>query len=287
MFSLYLKWPSVASGRLWRNIYRGGGFRRRLDVGQRTVAAPREKKGPVFDLELQHQELDSKLVPGERRNPRLRVENLREEAPVSKMTFNNKDYEVDEYGYLAPPEQWDEDFALGMAKALKIDSGLIESHWRIIRYLRKKFIEENSVPLVAQACLDNDIDLLELRVLFPTGYHRGACKIAGINYRYLPPPPTPRLPAYKLDEIGFLADSRDWDLDFVEHMMKELGGGSPTERHLDVIRYLRDYYERHQDIPTVYEACAANNLSHKELLALFPDGYRRGACRLAGLPSFG
>ncbi len=206
---------------------------------------------------------------------------------MGKVTFKNKDYLVDEHGYLAPPEQWDEDFALGMAKTLKFDSGLTEPHWRIIRYLRRKFVEEKSIPLVAHVCLDNDIDISELRVLFPTGYHRGACRIAGLNYRYLPAPPPPRLPAYKLDELGFLADYRDWNVDFVEHMMKEMGGGAPSEKHWDVIRYLRDYYENHHDIPTVYEACEANNLSHKKLLELFPEGYRRGACRLAGLPFFG
>lgn len=205
---------------------------------------------------------------------------------MGKVRFNDKEYEVDEHGYLSPPEQWDEDFAEGQAAALGIHSGLTERHWQIIHYLRRKFIEEKTVPLVARTCLDNDIALQELRSLFPTGYHRGAVKIAGVNYRYLPAPPPPRKPPYKLDELGFLADFNTWDLDFVEYMMKEQGAGSPTDRHWDIIRYLRDYYERHQNIPTVYEACSANDLSLKELMELFPEGYRRGACRLAGLPFF-
>jgi tRNA 2-thiouridine synthesizing protein E len=203
---------------------------------------------------------------------------------LANLKLKNKDYQVDEHGYLSPPEQWDDDFAMGMAETLGISSGLSEWHWKIIRYLRKKFVEEKTVPITARACLDNGINLQELRSLFPTGYHRGACKIAGINYRFLPAPTIPKKPQYKLDEIGFLADFDAWDLGFVEYMMKELGGGSPTGRHWDVIRYLRDYYQEHRNIPSVYEACSANDLSLKELTELFPDGYRRGACRLAGLP---
>jgi tRNA 2-thiouridine synthesizing protein E len=194
---------------------------------------------------------------------------------VSKVRFKNKDYEVDEHGYLAPPEQWDEDFALGLAEALGMGSELTEKQWRTIRYLRDKFVEEKTVPLVAQVCVDNAISLSELRSLFPTGYHRGAVKIAGINYRYLPVrAPTVR-PSYKLDEMGFLEDFKAWDLDFVEQMMAELGRGSPTGRHWDIIRYLRDCYGERRKIPSVYEACTANNMSLKELMELFPDGYRR------------
>ncbi len=206
---------------------------------------------------------------------------------MATVKLENKDYQVDEHGYLYPPEQWDEDFANGMAAALGISSGLTERHWKILRYLRKKFIEEKTVPLAAHMCLDNDTTLQELRSLFPSGYHRGACKIAGINYRFLPVPAAAKKPRYKLDELGFLVDFTAWDLDFVEYMMKELGRGSPTDRHWDVIRYLRDYYEQHHNLPTVYEACTTNDFSLKDLLELFPDGYRRGACRLAGLPFYG
>ncbi len=203
---------------------------------------------------------------------------------MATLKIKNRDYQVDEHGYLYPPDQWDENFACGMAEAFGISSGLNERHWKLLRYLRKKFVEENTVPLAARACLDNDITLQELRALFPAGYHRGACKIAGINYRFLPVPAAAKKHRYKLDELGFLVDFTVWDLDFVDYIMKELGGSSATEEHWNVIRYLREYYEQHRNIPTVYEACAANHLSLKDLMKLFPDGYRRGACRLAGLP---
>jgi tRNA 2-thiouridine synthesizing protein E len=138
--------------------------------------------------------------------------------------------------------------------------------------------------------------LSELRSLFPAGYHRGVCKVAGINYRFMyetnywltyetAPPVKPR---YELDELGFLADYRQWDEDFVELALSQRDPPvSPTERHFQVVRYLRDYYVIQGSIPTVYEVCSANRLTLEELHDLFPAGYRRGACRSAGLPFFG
>lgn len=214
---------------------------------------------------------------------------------MSTVSFKNKTYRLDEHGFLDPPEQWDEDFAAGMASLLGIRSGLSERHWQMIRYLRRKFLEERTVPVVVKACLDNGMSLAELRSRFPTGYHRGACKIAGINYRFMyetnvwltyetAPPAKPR---YRLDRLGFLEDHREWDEHFPEFMLNELGrSGTLSEKHWAVIRYLRSYYERLRNIPTVYETCTENHLSMDELRDLFPEGYRRGACRLAGLPFF-
>ena len=78
----------------------------------------------------------------------------------------------------------------------------------------------------------------------------------------------------------------------VENRLDSLMGqlsppSTPTDRHLQVIGFLRDYYTVNRMIPTVFEACSANDLSLEELRGLFPAGYRRGACRMAGLPFLG
>lgn len=215
---------------------------------------------------------------------------------MNTVTFKGTKYTLDRHGFLDPPGQWDEGFAEAMAKSLGIVSGLTDRHWKIIRYLRHKFVEENTVPVVVKACLDNGMSLAELRARFPTGYHRGACKIAGINYQFMyetnvwltyetAPPAKPR---YKLDRLGFLEDYRDWDEDFPEFIMNELNRvWSLTDRHWSVIRYLRSYFSEHEILPTVYDTCTECSLTLEDLLDLFPDGYRRGACRLAGLPFFG
>ena len=96
---------------------------------------------------------------------------------MSSVVFKNTAYLLDDHGFLDPPEQWDEDFAEGMAKMVGIRSGLTDRHWEFIHYLRHKFLEENTVPVLVMACADQRMRLSELRSLFPTGYHRGACKI--------------------------------------------------------------------------------------------------------------
>lgn len=215
---------------------------------------------------------------------------------MSTVAFKGKTYQLDAHGFLDPPKQWDEDFAEGMAKLVGITAGLTERHWQLINYLRHKFLDENTVPVLVMACADNHMRLSELRSLFPTGYHRGVCKVSGINYKFMwetnywltyetAPPAKPR---YKLDELGFLEDFEEWDEDFVELAMSQREPPvAPTERHHQIVRYLRDYYAANRTLPTVYETCSANDLSLEELRELFPAGYRRGACRVAGLPFYG
>jgi TusE/DsrC/DsvC family sulfur relay protein len=215
---------------------------------------------------------------------------------MGTVAFKGKSYHLDDHGFLNPPEQWDERFAEGMAKMVGVRPGLSERHWGFISYLRGKFLDEKMVPVVVLACADNKMRLSELRSLFPTGYHRGACKIAGINYQFMydlnlwltyetGPPLKPR---YSLNQLGFLENPESWDDEFVEEMMGKLHPpGIPTDRHFQVLRYLRDYYVVNGLLPTVYEACTASDLTLEELRELFPAGYRRGACRLAGLPFMG
>jgi tRNA 2-thiouridine synthesizing protein E len=182
-----------------------------------------------------------------------------------------------------------------MAKQIGIYEGLTEEHWKFINYLRKKFLEENTVPVVVYACADNNLKLQDLRRLFPTGYHRGACKIAGINYKFMFNSnhwltyETPRLLSskYKMTSTGFLENFEDWTEDFAHYIISEwkLPSGL-TEMHRQIIQYLRDFYKKNKNIPTVFETCENNQLKLNQLLELFPEGYRRGACRVAGLPLF-
>lgn len=211
------------------------------------------------------------------------------------MTFGQRTYTLDEHGFLFPPDQWDEAFAEGMARLQEIHGGLTEEHWSIIRYLRKKYRDENTVPLLVFACADNHIRLSKLRSLFPTGYHRGACRIAGINFEFIKQDniwhtyetPPPRSPKYAVTDLGFLEQFDKWDEGFAHQNIAgwKLPHGL-TDRHREIIHYLRDYYRENGNIPTVYQTCKANDLDVQELYDLFPEGYRRGACRIAGLPFF-
>jgi tRNA 2-thiouridine synthesizing protein E len=202
-------------------------------------------------------------------------------------------YTLDRHGFLDPPDQWDEAFAEGLAETLGIYGGLRDDHWKLISYLRKKFIHEQEVPVVVFACVDNGLRLSKLRSLFPTGYHRGACKIAGINYAFLYNSNiwhtyesyTYAEAEHAVTPLGFLVDFDSWNERFASLVVKEwdLPDGL-SDGHREVIAILRDRYAVTGVVPTVYETCKASGLDLASLRALFPAGYRRGACRAAGLP---
>ena len=212
------------------------------------------------------------------------------------VTFGEgKTYTLDQFGFLAPPEQWDEEFANGMARLQGIYDGLTKEHWDFITYIREKFLTEKSLPLLVLACADNNLRLGKLKSLFPTGYFRGACRIAGLSYEFLCDvnilhtyEAASRLkPEYEITAQGFLEHFHQWNERFANLVGSEwnLPHGL-TSKHWDVIRFLRTYYQAMSKIPIVYEVCQAHNLDINDLQELFPEGYRRGACRIAGLPFF-
>jgi len=218
-------------------------------------------------------------------------------APGEKtVTFGQgKVYSLDEYGFLAVPEQWDEDFADGMARLQGVYDGLTKDHWDFLSYIRQKFLTEKNLPLMVMACADNHLRLGKLKALFPTGYFRGACRIAGLSFKFLCDAnlwhtyeTAPRLkPEFEMTSQGFLADFSRWNERFAELLASEwnLPDGL-TQRHWEIIRFLRSYYQALNNIPTVFEICQAHGLELHDLDQLFPEGYRRGACRIAGLPFF-
>jgi len=217
--------------------------------------------------------------------------------PASRgVTIGDRTYTLDQHGFLDPPEQWSEAFAVGMAREVGIYTGLNEEHWRIIRYLRRRFREDETVPYVVTACMDNGVRIGRLRHLFPSGYMRGACRLAGIDFEFLRSVNilltfenySTLISQFKCSETGYLEDFEGWDVRFAAYVASDwnLPQGL-TDTHRQVIDYLRDYYRRQRTVPTVFETCKENGLTIDALEALFPEGYRRGACRSAGLPFFG
>ncbi len=97
--------------------------------------------------------------------------------------YKGKTYEVDTQGFLIDYNQWDEDFAQGMAPNVNIPGALTEKHWDLIRFIRDSFKQTGECPLVYKTCKANRLSAKGLKELFPTGYMRGACKLAGITHR--------------------------------------------------------------------------------------------------------
>lgn len=216
---------------------------------------------------------------------------------MAKLCYNNRDYEVDEKGFLLNFDSWDDDFAEGMSSELSIPDRLTSEHWDVIRFIRKTYEDSGRCPLVYETCRINGLRLRDLRRLFPTGYLRGACKLAGITYKegYLGQTYFP-LEAedlntisfdktYETDVRGFLVYPDEWDVYFAVFRAYDMKipGGKLTEKHWTIIRFLRDQWDQKKVIPTVYDTCEATGIPLEELEELFPDGYHRGAVKIAGL----
>jgi tRNA 2-thiouridine synthesizing protein E len=221
----------------------------------------------------------------------------REGGRLPSLRFGNKTYEIDDQGFLLRPDQWDEDFAEGMAPKVDIKNGLTASHWRVLRFIRDTYSQSGTCPMVHETCKALGLITLDLSILFPTGYLRGACKLAGLTYRtqdvqpsWLPKERLSRVSTpmddrvYRVTLWGYLVDPSEWDEDFAVHKSREMKMPGPlTEKHWQIIRFLRKKHEQTGRVPTVYEVCSAVQIEIDELGRLFPDGYHRGVVKLAGL----
>ncbi len=87
----------------------------------------------------------------------------------------------------------------------------------------------------------------------------------------------------QFDEEGFLKDPSQWDEDLARRIAAE-EGIELTERHWDVIRFMRAEYEKTGQVPTIRRLKNAGGIPTKELYALFPNGPAKRAARIAGLP---
>ena len=155
-------------------------------------------------------------------------------------------------------EEWDENFAEGMALQLKIPQGLTKEHWDVINWIRRYFLEKGVCPNIYETCRGCGLRIGEMRKLFPTGYWRGACKLAGLvsGGAHLGPAFDPAfLPetmpfmdaynkTYEIDVRGFLVNPDDWDEYYAIYRAcgKNIPGGKLTDRHWKIIKFLRDSY---------------------------------------------
>jgi tRNA 2-thiouridine synthesizing protein E len=218
---------------------------------------------------------------------------------MDTMSVEGKVYAVDAKGFLQNREEWDEAFAETMAPSAGIPGGLTAKHWEVIRFIREEFAASGDCPLVFTTCRAAKLRLRHLKALFPTGYLRGACRLAGITYRDRfvdffgqsgatgePSPSSPSAPpsTYRVDLFGFLVDPSEWNERWAMHKAREIGlTGGLTEGHWKVLRELRSRFLTTGVVPTVIECCESNGLELDELEVLFPGGYQRQAVKLAGL----
>ena len=93
----------------------------------------------------------------------------------------------------------------------------------------------------------------------------------------------------RVDGEGYLIDPADWN----EQVARELARQERivlSEEHWAVIRFMREYYEQHHIAPDarhvmkhLAEFKGAGKAGRNDLFVLFPYGYVKQACRIAGM----
>ncbi len=90
-----------------------------------------------------------------------------------------------------------------------------------------------------------------------------------------------------IDDEGYLVDPNTWS----EQIAKELAARENvalTQDHWDAIHFMRRYYSEHQVAPDVRHVMKhlAENFAHESrnwIFELFPYGYVKQACKIAGM----
>jgi TusE/DsrC/DsvC family sulfur relay protein len=101
-------------------------------------------------------------------------------------TPEGKPVRMDDEGYLVEPGEWSEPLAETLAQEERI--GLSDAHWAVIRFMRRYYEEHHIAPdarhvmkhLAAYLGPDR-ADRNALFKLFPYGYVKQACRIAGMR----------------------------------------------------------------------------------------------------------
>lgn len=87
-----------------------------------------------------------------------------------------------------------------------------------------------------------------------------------------------------LDQDGHLANREDWTKELAQELASQEDIGELTERHWEVINYIRDEFDKNGDAPSIRKLTKESGVSTKELYQLFPKGPAKKAAKVAGLP---
>jgi len=88
----------------------------------------------------------------------------------------------------------------------------------------------------------------------------------------------------QVDDEGFFQDPDQWDEEIAVELAREVGIPELTDRHWQVIQYMRKEYAEKGTGPTVRALGKSSGVSVKELYELFPRGPAKLAAKIAGIP---
>ena len=88
----------------------------------------------------------------------------------------------------------------------------------------------------------------------------------------------------ELNDEGFFVHPEAWSEEMVPDLARREGNDPWTDRHWQVIRFMRAEYLTKGTGPTVRVLGKTSGVSIKELYQLFPKGPAKIAAKIAGIP---
>ncbi len=82
---------------------------------------------------------------------------------------------------------------------------------------------------------------------------------------------------------GFMTDHTQWNKEVAETLAKEEGIDALTDRHFDVLEFMRKEFIEKGTAPSIRKLNKLNVVPTKELYQLFPGGPAKKAAKIAGL----
>ena len=92
------------------------------------------------------------------------------------------------------------------------------------------------------------------------------------------------LPGIELDPEGFFMKPEQWTEEMGEQIARENGIPELTDRHWQVIHFMRNTYLETGSAPTIRTLGKASGVPIKELYQLFPKGPAKLAAKIGGIP---
>ena len=90
--------------------------------------------------------------------------------------------------------------------------------------------------------------------------------------------------AVAVNDEGFFTDPAQWREEMAPLIARQEGITELTERHWQVIKFMRHEYDAKGSGPTVRVLGKTSGVSVKELYQLFPHGPAKEAAKIAGIP---
>jgi tRNA 2-thiouridine synthesizing protein E len=87
-----------------------------------------------------------------------------------------------------------------------------------------------------------------------------------------------------VDADGFLLHPEQWSEELAAQIAQEHGIEELTDRHWQVVRFMRETYLRTGTAPSIRTLGKASGVPIKELYQLFPKGPAKLAARIGGIP---